>query len=298
MSEFNLMPASTAFEQNLDRDSRWALSQGSQFFEGKGAVQEALVKVTSRLGELHIPYRVADGMALFHHGYRRFTEDIDILVSSAGLREIHARLDGLGYLPPFSRSKNLRDTENGVRIEFLIAGEFPGDGKPKPVAFPDPATAGEEALEIRYLTLPRLIELKLASGMTNVARMKDLADVVELIRLRGLPEEFALQLDPYVQDKFRELWALSRRKFVRRLRDDRFSHGISSWEQLIAELPELIQLLRRMRDDGVVIDPDRSITPGLAYLVSSDPEVARKYDMHEESEMWQDADENAGDFLD
>ena len=37
------LPMSTvpAFEQLLDRDSRWALSQGSQFFEGKGSVQEA-----------------------------------------------------------------------------------------------------------------------------------------------------------------------------------------------------------------------------------------------------------------
>ena len=38
-----------AFEQLLDRDSRWALSQGSQFFEGKGSVQEALVKIARRL---------------------------------------------------------------------------------------------------------------------------------------------------------------------------------------------------------------------------------------------------------
>ena len=54
------------------------------------------------------------------------------------LSAIHAKLEGLGYVPPFSGSKNLRDTEHGVRIEFLIAGEFPGDGKPKPVAFPEP----------------------------------------------------------------------------------------------------------------------------------------------------------------
>jgi Nucleotidyl transferase AbiEii toxin, Type IV TA system len=292
------MPSSTTFEQNLDRDPRWALSQGSQFFEGKGAVQEALAKVTRRLGELGIPYCVAGGMALFHHGFRRFTEDIDLIVTSAGLREIHARLDGLGYLPQFTRSKNLRDTDNGVRIEFLIAGEFPGDGKPKPVAFPDPASAGDEVFGIRYLTLPRLIELKLASGMTNAARMKDLADVVELIKLRGLAEEFALQLDPYVQDKFRELWTLSRQRFVKRIRNNRLTDRISSWEQLIAGSPERAQLLRQMRTDGVVIDIEQSAAPGLAYLVCTDPEVARRYDMHEESEVWQDADDDTGDLLD
>ena len=143
------------------------MSQGSLFFEGKGAVQEALLKIARRLDQLGVPYCVAGGMALFQHGYRRFTEDVDILVTREGLREIHSGLDGLGYLPPFPRSKNLRDTENGVRIEFLIAGDYPGDGKPKPVAFPDPDSAGEIVEGIRFLSLPRLIELKLASGMTN-----------------------------------------------------------------------------------------------------------------------------------
>lgn len=35
----------------------------------------------------------------------------------------------------------MRDTENEVPIDVLIAGDFPGDGRPKPVAFPDPAGA-------------------------------------------------------------------------------------------------------------------------------------------------------------
>jgi hypothetical protein len=35
-------------------------------------------------------------MALFHHGLRRFTEDVDILVTKEGLKKIHAELAGLG----------------------------------------------------------------------------------------------------------------------------------------------------------------------------------------------------------
>ena len=138
------------YEKELDGDARWALSEGSQFFEGKSAVQQALAKVTRRLNELGIPYCVAGGMALFQHGYRRFTEDVDLLVTREGLKEIHSKLAGLGYLPPFPRSKNLRDTELGVRVEFLVAGDYPGDGKPKPVSFPDPAAVGIEHDGIRY----------------------------------------------------------------------------------------------------------------------------------------------------
>src|SRR5207237_164275 len=101
--------------------------------------------------ELGIPYAVAGGMALFLHGYRRFTEDIDILVTRAGLQEVHDRLEGRGYVPLFAGSKNLRDAEHGVRIEFLVAGEYPGDGKPKPVAFPDPAGVADEVGGVRLL---------------------------------------------------------------------------------------------------------------------------------------------------
>jgi hypothetical protein len=112
----------------------------------------------------------------------------------------------LGYVPVFSGSKNLRDAESGVRIEFLASGDYPGDGKPKPVAFPEPEPTSVEKDGIRWLALPALIELKLASGMTNPARLKDLADVQELIRILNLPLEFREQLNPFVRDKFSELW--------------------------------------------------------------------------------------------
>ena len=196
-----------AYERRLDRDGRWALSEGSRHFEEKSAVQDTLHRITRRLEDLGIPYAVAGGMALFKHGFRRFTEDVDLLVTRDGLKAIHTHLEGLGYVPPFSGSKNLRDTEHGVRIEFLISGEFPGDGKPKPVSFPEPEQAGVVIDGIRYLSLPKLVELKLASGMTGgTHRMKDFTDVIQLIESRGLPAEFADQLSPYVRDKYFELW--------------------------------------------------------------------------------------------
>jgi hypothetical protein len=197
----------TTYESKLAADLQAALRQGSMHFDEKSAVFHSLRKVTLRLSELNVPYAVAGGTALFSHGFRRFTEDVDLLVTSDGLRQIHAALDGLGYVPPFAGSKQLRDAETGVRIEFLITGQYPGDGKPKPVAFPDPAEASEEIDHIRFLRLAPLIELKLASGMTGgVTRLKDLADVVALIQIRQLNKEFADGLNPYVRDKYLELW--------------------------------------------------------------------------------------------
>jgi hypothetical protein len=195
------------YEDELARSRDRGLMEGSLHFDEKSAVHNSLHKITSRLEQLGIPYTVVGGMALFAHGLRRFTEDVDILLTADGLAETHRQLDGLGYVPPFKGSKQLRDAETGVRIEFLVTGQFPGDGKAKPVAFPDPKDVGIDIDGIRYLRIEKLIELKLASGMTGgVGRLKDLADVVELIKVLSLPAEFAEKIEPYVRDKFMELW--------------------------------------------------------------------------------------------
>lgn len=194
------------YEQRLASDSRWALSEGSRHFEEKSAVFDALRKITSRLNDMGIPYAVVGGLALFQHGVRRFTEDVDILVTKENLRRIHNELEGLGYLPPYAKSKHLRDTELGVKVEFLTTGEYPGDGKEKPVAFPDPADVSFNSDGVFYLKLPTLIELKLASGMTNAGRLKDLSDVLELIKTLNLPANFTDQLNPFVRAKYLDLW--------------------------------------------------------------------------------------------
>lgn len=177
-------------------------------FEKESAVHKSLERIARRLDELGVPYAVAGGMALFYHGFRRFTEVVDILVTREGLKKIHDSLEGLGYVPPFQGSKNLRDAQSGVKIEFLITGDYPGDGKPKPVAFPDPAQVWTDVEGVRFLTLPKLIELKLASGMTNPLRMQDLVDVQRLIGELRLPLTVVDELNPFVQDKYKEIWTL------------------------------------------------------------------------------------------
>lgn len=179
--------------------------EAGRFFMREDPVHHTL-RITSKLAEFEIPYAVAGGMALVAHGYDRTTVDVNILVTPEGVAKAHEHLVGLGYLPSFEKSKHLRDTVTGVKIEFLITGQYPGDGKPKPVSFPNPSEVAIEIGGIRYLGLPRLIELKLASGMTHPGRLKDLADVQELIRVLRLSGAFADQLHPYVQPKFLELW--------------------------------------------------------------------------------------------
>lgn len=194
------------YEQLLSENPDRALREGSMHFERESAVHKTLRKIAVRLQGLNVEYAIAGGMALFIHGYRRFTEDVDILVTAQSLEVIHQNLEGLGYIAPFSGSRNLRDTESGVRIEFLVTGGFPGDGKLKPVSFPEPTSASIDVDGIRYLALPQLVELKLASGMTNPRRLQDIADVQRVIEVLNLALDFAEQLNPYVRDKYRELW--------------------------------------------------------------------------------------------
>ena len=195
------------FESKMRRGGSAAIEEASRFFMRSDPVHLALRKVSKRLKDLGIPHAVAGGMALVAHGYDRTTVDVDVLVTAEGLKAVHENLSGLGYVPPFEGARQLRDAEHGVRIEFLVTGGFPGDGKPKPVAFPDPAASAVEIDGVSYVRLPTLVELKLASGMTNPGRLKDLADVQEVIRCLGLKTDFAMQLHPYVRGKYQELLA-------------------------------------------------------------------------------------------
>lgn len=290
-AEALLPPAGLRYGERLDRNSRWALAEGSRFFEEKSAVQDALRRIAQRLDDLGIPYAVGGGMAVFMHGFRRFTEDLDILVTRESLKLIHQHLDGRGYMPPFSGSKNLRDAELGVKIEFLVTGAFPGDGRPKPVWFPDPAAVLVEDAGIKYLKLATLVELKIASGMTNTERMKDLSDVQELIKARALTADFADELHPYVRDKYRELWTASRpaaKRYLRLWPAKGLSASRLSLADLIAESPEDAEILLAMQADGVTLDLETADVGEYVRLVTSDPGVARQYGMHDETEFWDD----------
>ncbi len=178
----------------------------AKFFMGQSRVDKALYQLAERFDAEQIPYAIVGAMALNAHGYRRVTEDVDVLLTRDGLARFKQRYLGRGYLERFPGSKGLRDTENAVAIDVVLTGEFPGDGKPKPIAFPDPKECAEQGEKVALVPLNKLVELKLASGMTAPHRLKDLADVLELIRARDLPAEFETNLHPYVQAKFRELW--------------------------------------------------------------------------------------------
>jgi hypothetical protein len=182
------------------------VKESARFFVGESDVDRALQKLVQLLTEAQIPYAIAGGMALNAYGYRRVTEDVDVLLTSDGHARFKVLAVGHGYLEKFPGSRGVRDTENNVAIDVLIAGEYPGDGKEKSVVFPDPAAFAHRGARARVLPLSTLIELKLASGMSSLHRLRDLSDVIALIKAARIAVSFAQQLDASVRAKFCELW--------------------------------------------------------------------------------------------
>lgn len=172
----------------------------------KSKVHRALERLVDRLTELEIPYAIVGALSLNAYGYQRTTSDVDVLLRRQDLESFKKMWLGRGYLEKFPGSKGMRDANQGVDIDVLLVGDYPGDGKEKPVAFPDPVQAAVRGDRFALLPLSTLLELKLASGMTAPHRLRDLADVIELVRVNNLEETFAESLHPYVREKFRELW--------------------------------------------------------------------------------------------
>ncbi len=195
----------TNFQQTINSPVA-AYQEGLRFFMGEGTLNETLRRVAKDLESRGIEYSVIGAIALNSYGYRRFTEDIDLLMTREGLEKFQNELVSLGYRPAFQgATKKFRTTQENVTVEIITSGEFPGDGKPKPVVFPHPSDVSVEIDGIKTLKLEKLIELKLASGMTAPHRLKDLADVQELIKLKQLDADFAEKLNSFVREKYLEL---------------------------------------------------------------------------------------------
>ncbi len=197
----------TKYETRLHDDYLTLLKEASDYYMARGDVYTTLQNLTQLLDEEKIPYALVGGLALAAHGFVRMTQDVDILMTHEGLETFKQKFLGRGYILAFSGAqKTFRDTDTQVRIEILVTGDYPGDGKPKPVAFPDPSVVFTERGGMRVIPMGKLIELKLASGMSASHRLRDLADVQDLIVTLKLPIDFAETLDASVREKFRELW--------------------------------------------------------------------------------------------
>jgi hypothetical protein len=177
------------------------------FMMERSPVHDTMRRLAKAFHDLDIAFAIAGAMAANAHGHRRTTADVDVLVRREDLTRFKDCWIGRGWIDLFEGSKGFKDTLNGVKVDVLIVGDYPGDGQPKPVSFPTPESVREVHGEsLPYLNLKSLLELKIASGMTAAHRLQDLADAIQLIRINALPNDYSSQLNPFVREKFIELW--------------------------------------------------------------------------------------------
>jgi hypothetical protein len=169
---------------------------------------ESLWDVTERIHGLlareNIDHAVVGGVAVCLHGYRRSTVDLDLLVRPEDTSRLRSILEAERF-EWLAKEKQFR-SPSGVYVQFVIAGEREGPGQE--ASFPSPSDAEHithiEGLPV--LSLPQLIQAKLACGLGDMRRThKDFADVVELIAVHRLDGSFARFLHKSVRKEFRQL---------------------------------------------------------------------------------------------
>ena len=206
------MPSSFAKSRPLDQKKPtidfWSrLKEIDLFFEGRGREHQTLRRLVQRLEKGDIPYAVMRAMAVNAHGADRTTKDVDVLVTQEGLDRFRQRYVGKSYDPVAGRPRRFVEKRSQVSVDFLVTGRFPGSGKPGPIAFPDPEAVSQKIKNANVVTLPQLIQLKLAAR-----RHQDFGDVVLLIRVHNLDESFVDHLHPSVRGDFIECLEEKRRE--------------------------------------------------------------------------------------
>jgi hypothetical protein len=182
------------------------IASARQAFEmlQKETLWNVAIDCHSRLERSGIPHAVVGGVAVCLHGYQRTTVDLDLLVRRADTNAIRQALAEGGYS---WREKECEFcSPAGIAVQFILSGERAGKGSE--VFLPDPSDIKnvQQIEELPVISLPRLIEAKMACGLANPRRThRDLADVVELIVVHKLGTSFARKIHKSLRTAFREL---------------------------------------------------------------------------------------------
>lgn len=181
----------------MNDPSAWLLRENT----GTTGLEQTARAAVTTLAHFDIPHLIVGGLAVQEHGYPRLTLDVDIVVPDV-LEAVELLTSDLSG--PFFRvagcADRVEDRRTGVKIDILPAGKVLRHGCKVP--FPQPGPASDTP---QFVSLPDLVSLKLDSwSISPVNRLKDKADVVELIKYRNLPRDLAVAT--VVRALYEETW--------------------------------------------------------------------------------------------
>ncbi len=179
----------------------------SMFHRGKDPANQSMRRLLQQLKKAKIVHAILGGMAVYAHGHRRMTDDVDVLLTPEGFATFRDTIVPENYDLVPRRPRRFVDRSNGVILDVLVTGLFPGRGQPGPIAFPDPTAVRQLINKVYYVDLPTLIQLKLAAR-----RHQDFADVVSLIAAHDLDESYLERLDASLRSDFIECLEEKRRE--------------------------------------------------------------------------------------
>lgn len=181
----------------------------------------ALHGVSQALERAAVPYAVIGAVASSAHGYRRSTGGIDVLINAEDTARAAACLPG-SWSPDPAHAHSFVDAATGAKLFFYpsgspIAGSGAGSGSGSgsgASGFTYPAVAPAaggiapvNAGGVQVAPLVPLINMRLACAQGGSHRLKDAAEVQELIRCGWLPEDLADQLHESVRGDYLRIWA-------------------------------------------------------------------------------------------
>ena len=156
----------------------------------RGSVLDTARRVSTLMQENNIKGAIIGGVAVVLHGHIRTTKDVDVLIQQA-LSSFQSVLESAGA--DFNRRKR----------EFILDSI--------PIHLVDqkmiqPLRQRTIVIEeVTTVSLADLINMKLRSGISNIARAQDIADVIGLIKSKNLTGAFAAKIEKSLRAEFRKL---------------------------------------------------------------------------------------------
>lgn len=123
------------------------------------------------------PALLGGDCAVWHHGFvGRIILEIDIAIPAGKIDEFRLAASVSGF--EMRVWPKMVHKETGVQVDILPERTQPGVKSMLAPTAKAPGQRGAEERRLRYMTLPSLIELKIASGW-----IRDESDVIELVRV-------------------------------------------------------------------------------------------------------------------